>query len=114
MMRQNSGMQHIGIGNYDMSLLPYGLARLVRCVAVIGERFDVGLQIRNETVNFMHLILSQSLCGKQIQRARFGLIQNTLQHRQIVAKRLPAGCGSDEYDILTVADKTNCLSLMPV
>ena len=65
-------------------------------------------------MNFVHLILRQRLGGKKIQRARFRLLQNTLEHRQIVTKRFAAGGGRDQHDILAVADKADSLRLMPI
>ena len=64
MVRQNACVQHVGIGDDNVSLPADGLARFVRRVAVVGECFDVGCEIGNQAVRFMHLILSQRLGRK--------------------------------------------------
>ncbi len=113
-VRQNAGMQHVRIGDDDVALPADGPTRVVGRVSVVGKGFDIGLQICNQAVGFVHLVLCQRLGGKHIQSPRFRLVENTLQHRQIVAKRLTAGSRRHQHDILSVADKTHRLSLMPV
>ncbi len=58
-MRQNAGMQHVGIGDDYMPLFADGLTRIVRRIAIIGESFNVGLQVGNQAVNLVHLVLRQ-------------------------------------------------------
>ena len=107
-------MQHIGIGDDDMPLPADGLARVVRRVAVVSKGFNIGLQIGNQRVYFMHLILRQRLCRKKVEGARFGFVENALQDGQIIAKRLAAGCRCYQDNILTVADEANGLCLMRI
>jgi len=113
-VRQNARVQHVGIGDDNVPLPADGPARVIGCIAVISEGFDVGLQIRNQTVGFVHLVLRQRLGGKQIKRARFRLVQNALQHRQVIAKRFAAGRGCNQHNIPAAADKAHGLRLMLV
>ena len=111
-MRQNARVQHVGIGDNNVPLPANGLARVVGGVAIVGEGFDVGLQVGDQAVRFMHLVLRQRFGGKKIQRAGFRFIENTLQYRQVVAQRFAAGRRRHEHDILTIADEAHGLRLM--
>ncbi len=113
-VRQNARMQHVGIGHHDMPLAADGPARVIGRVSVVGEGFDVGLQVGNEAVRLVHLVLRERLGGKQIQRARLRFVEDALHHRQVVAKRLAAGRGRDEHHVLTITDEAHGLGLMPV
>jgi len=40
-VRQNTGVQHVRVGDHHVALLADSLSGVVRCVTVIGEGFDV-------------------------------------------------------------------------
>ena len=42
-MRQDAAVQHVGIGQHDVGALADRLAGILRRVAVVGERPDVGI-----------------------------------------------------------------------
>ena len=90
-MRQDSGVQHIRVGDDNMPLLADGLTRVIRGIAVIGERLDIGLQIADQPHDLVHLVLGQGLRREEIEGASLRLIENPLQDGEIVAEGLAAG-----------------------
>ena len=86
-MRQNSGVQHVRVGQDDMALLADGLARVRGRVAVVGEHAEAVPQALREVVQFCELVLCQRLGGKQVEGARVGVFEHGVEHWQVVANR---------------------------
>ena len=99
-MRQNAAVQHVRIGQHHVGALANGAARILRRVAVVGERADIRPHGVHRRLKFVKLILGQRLGGKQVHGARARIVDQALEHRQVVAQRLAAGRGRDHHDIL--------------
>ena len=84
-MRQDSRVQHVGIGDDNIPLLADGLTGIVRCVAVVCECLYVGLEFPDETVDLCHLIVGQGFCGEKINGPGFRLLDDPLQYGDVVA-----------------------------
>ena len=56
-VRQDAAVQHVGVGDDDVAPGPDRLAGVLGCVAVVGERFDVGADILDEPVELRELVL---------------------------------------------------------
>ena len=65
MVRQNAGVEHVRVGDHDVTLLADCLPGVVGRVAVIGEGLDVRLHLADEVMHFCHLVIGQGLCGKR-------------------------------------------------
>ena len=98
-MRQNARVQHVGIGQHDVGPFANGAARVLRRVAIVGERAQFGTHGIHRRLKFVKLILGQRLGRKQIHRARAGIGDQPIQHRQVVAEGLAAGGGRDHHHI---------------
>ncbi len=113
-VRQDAGMQHVGVGDHHMALLADGLARVIGRIAVIGEGLDVGLQFADETVHLVHLVIGQGLGGEEVNGPRLRLLQYFLEHRDVVAQRLAACRGRHQDHVGACAHKVDCLRLVGV
>ena len=76
MVRQDAGVQHVGIAEHDVRARANRAPRILRRVAVVGVHAD-GLAAdladrAAQLVQLGHLILRQRLGRKQIERARRG------------------------------------------
>jgi len=55
-VRQNAGVQHVGIGEDDVGALADGFARILRRVAVVGEGAQVGAGGVECLLHFVELV----------------------------------------------------------
>src|SRR2546430_12747032 len=69
-MRQNSRVQHVRIGEDDVAFFANGTARVRGSITVVSENAEAIFQALVEVVKFGKLILSKGLCREEIQRAR--------------------------------------------
>jgi hypothetical protein len=66
-VRQDAGMQHVWVGQYDAGILADGGAVLLRGVAVIDSRCQVpGIRSQAEGCQGGELVLGECLGGKDI------------------------------------------------
>ena len=97
-VRQDARVQHVGIGQHDVGPLPYGLAGVLRGVAIVGEGADPGTHPVHRGLKFVQLVFGQRLCGEQVHGAGAVVGQQRVQHRQVVAQGLAArGRGHDHH-----------------
>ena len=92
-VRQNAGVQHVGIGKHHVGAFADGAAGVLRRVPVVGEGAEFGTHGVDGALEFGELVLGQRLGGEQIQRASAGIGNQALEHRQVVAQRLAGGGG---------------------
>ncbi len=100
MVRQDPGVEHLGVAEHDLSAPPNNATSVLRRVAIVGEGADV-LSVRpqsvGQAVKLRQLVLGESLGGKQIQRTRGGLGQDGRQDGHVVAERLPRRGRGDHH-----------------
>ncbi len=113
-MRQNPAVQHVGIGQHHVRTLPNCAPRILRRVAVVGERAYLRSHGIHGRLKLVQLILGQRLGREQIQGARARIVHQTLQHRQVVAKRLAARGRRDNNYILSRRTALKRIRLMHV
>jgi len=85
---EDPGVEHVRIRDDHV---PGGTDRgpgLRRRVAVVGERLQLDLHLAGEALELRELILREGLRGKQVQRARGGILRDRVEDRQVVAERL--------------------------
>ncbi len=95
-VRQDPGVQHVGIGEYDVGARPYSLARVLRSVAVISERPYFRAHLLDDGIELVKLILGESLGREQIKCARGRITHQRIEDRQIEAQCLAAGSWGDD------------------
>jgi hypothetical protein len=118
MVRQYPRVQHVGVGERDVRPRADGLAGIRRRVAVVGVHADrlaarLGDE-RGELVQLGHLVLRQGLGREEIQRARRRILEDRIQHRQVVAERLARRRRRGDDDVLAIRDARERLGLMRV
>jgi len=114
MVGEDSGVEHVGVGDHHVALAADGLPGVVRGVAVVGVSLDVCFEIADEAVDLVHLILGQGLGGKNIEGPGFRLFDNTLQYREVVAERLAACRGCNQDDVPAGSYQFHGLALVAV
>jgi len=86
MVRQDSGVHHVGIGEHHVGPLPDGLAGVLGRIAIVGEGADFRTHLLHCAVKFVELVFGQRLGGKQVHGARAGIAQQQIQHRQVCSR----------------------------
>ena len=100
MVRQDSGVQHVRIGEDYVPAFADRFARVAGRIAVVGKNSEAVIQTRSQIVQFGQLVLRQRLGREQVQRARIGIFQNGVQDWQVVAQRLARGRRRHHHEIL--------------
>src|SRR6187455_1351548 len=75
-VRQDAGVQHIGVAHDHVPLRTDRPASVLRSVAVIGKGLEVSTRELDELIELFHLVLCQRLRWKQIECARIGVRKN--------------------------------------
>ncbi len=83
-----------------MTCSPDGFSGVDGGIAVIGVGLDINVQSGDQAVEFVQLILGEGLGGEEIDGPRMRILEQGVEHRDVVAERLPRGGGSDDDDIL--------------
>jgi hypothetical protein len=99
-MGKDPGVEHVGIADDDLCRLADFGTSLSRGVTVIGAGLEPQPESLAHRVQLCHLVLGQRLGGKQIERPRPWIGQQSVQHRQVVAHRLAAGSRGDNDHVL--------------
>ncbi len=68
-MRQDSGVQHVRIGQNDVAFFANRAAGVGGCVSVISENAEAIVQTHVEVVKFGELVLRKRFCWEKVQRA---------------------------------------------
>jgi hypothetical protein len=68
-VRQDRRVEHVGVGDDDVTGLADGGARVGRGVAVVGERPDAAVEVAAELRQLRQLVLGQGLGGEQVEGA---------------------------------------------
>ncbi len=113
-VRQDGGVEHVGIGDDDVARLPHLAASVTGRVAVVGEGANVGAEVADQLVQLLHLVLGEGLGGEEIEGARLRVIEDALDDGQVVAERLSGGGGGHDDDALPLHDGGQRLRLVRV
>ena len=84
-MGKDVGMEHIWIGDYNVSSLTDRFTSRALCIAVIGICLDVDAELLNHFIQAADLIGRERFCGKEIQRTGILVLENRGYNRKIVA-----------------------------
>src|SRR5271157_1329333 len=114
MVRQDSRVQHVRVGQNDMTALTDRTARVARRVAIVGEDAKAVVEPLREVVQFSELILRESLGGEEVKRARVGVLDDGVQHRQVVAERFARSSWRHHDEVLSGARKFRGNRLMRI
>ena len=116
MVRQDTGVQHVGVGEEQAGALAGRGALTLWRVAVVGggREFGVFAQRRVKPPQLGQLIVGQRLGGEEIERTRRRAVQQRLRDRQVVAKGLAAGGRCDDHPVLAGAGSRPRRRLMGV
>ena len=126
-VRQDPGVQHVGIAEDDVRPRANAAPRVLRRVAVVREDADgrgqVSARLMAETcprdrlahrVELGELILRERFGGKQVQRATRRILQDRVKDRRVIAERLPGCRGRDDHDVTPRKGVIDCVRLVRV
>ena len=113
-VRQDAGMQHVGVGQHQIRTLPDGLARVLRGVAIVSKGANIRSHFLDNRVGFVELILGKGLGGKQVHGARAGVFEEEIEYRQVVAPGLPAGGGRHDGGVAAGLHQLESFGLVAV
>jgi hypothetical protein len=115
-MRQDAGVQHVGVGQHEARLLADGGTVLLRRVAIVNGSGQVRRLGDGEAEAFqrVELVLGQGLGGEEIQRARLRIFRQRRQDGQVVGQGLAAGRARGENDVSAAAGMGPGLGLMRI
>ena len=118
MVRQDPGVQHVGVAEDDVGLAANRAPGVRWRVAVVGE--DANLEVvaarhqLRQRVQLGELILRQRLGREEIERAGGGVLQDRVQHGRVVAERLSGRGRGDRDDVPSRQDVGEGLRLVGV
>ena len=113
-VRQDAGVQHVGIGEHHVGALADGAARVLGGVAIVGEGADLAAHFLHSQLKLVELILGQRLGGEQVHGARALVAHQQIEHRQVVAERLAAGGRGDDDHVLAVLNLVEGVGLVGI
>ena len=98
-VRQNSGMQHVRIREDHVPAFADRLARVAGRIAVVGEHAKAVVEARRQIVQLRKLVLRERLGGKQVESARVAILEDRIQHGQVVAESFAGGGGRHHHEV---------------
>jgi hypothetical protein len=126
-VRQDAGVEHVGIAEHEVRACPDRPAGILRRIAVIREHANpiarLGLprglsRVRGERLadrlQLSELILRERLGWKQIQRAARRILQDVVKDGRVVAERLARCRRRDDHDVAARQRVLDRLRLMCV
>ena len=113
-MRQDTGVEHVRVADDDMPGQPHRSPGAAGRIAVVGERLDVHPQRLDETVQLAVLVLTERFGREEVERPAGVIVEDGLEHRHVVAERLPGRRCRHHDDIAAVQDRLNGRRLMGI
>jgi hypothetical protein len=117
-VRQDAGVQHVGVADHHVRAGTDGAARVLRRVAVVGVHADLGaagpLICVTSSCSSAIWSCASALVGKQVERAGRRILQHAVEHRQVVAERLARGRGRGDDDVAPGSDVGKRLGLVRI
>jgi hypothetical protein len=104
MVRKDARVEHVRIGNDDISLRTNRLTGIGRCISVIGEGSKGLLNLLNQVLEFDHLILGKGFCGKSRRFCEAWRVY--VQYGKIVTEVFPKRWGHHHH-ILSLRNGLN-------
>ena len=93
-------MEHVGVGEDDVAPRPDGLAGVLGGVAVIGEDADLLGKAGVGVVELGPLVVREGLRREKVQGPAGRLLEDGVEHREVVAERFPGRRGRYDDDVL--------------
>ena len=113
-MRQDAGVQHVGIAQHHVGAATNCPSCVRRRVAVIRERPHVGAEGIAEGVEFLQLVHGQGLGREEVQGASRRIGGDRVENGKVVAERLAACRRRDDHRVFARGDAVPTPGLMDV
>jgi len=104
-VRENAGVDHVGIREDDVAAFANGFAGVAGRVAIVGEDAEGIVEARSEIVKLGELILSEGLGGVEVKGAGVGIFEDGIEDREVVANRFAGGSGRDDDHVASGANR---------
>ena len=109
-------MKHVRITEDNVGARPHGRPRVLRGIAIVGIHADLFAagQVICPLHEIVELIVGERLRWVKIQRPGIGILQDPLEHRQVIAEGFSGSCRSDDHQIRSASGQVERLRLMRV
>jgi hypothetical protein len=114
MVRKDPRMEHVGIREEHLRFVTQPSPERGRRVAVVGARFEAQAPIPLVTVQNPELILRERLRGIEVERPALRLLEQPLEHRDVVAEGLAARRRCHDDDVGPLAQRFDRIGLVRV
>ena len=104
---QDSGVEHVGIGDQDAALLPYFAALALRSVAVVAVDSKGQTAVGNQGFRFGLLVVGQRLGREKVESTARRLVQQASQHGDGIPQRLAGRGGRRQHNVLAAQGRLN-------
>ena len=104
-VRQDPGVEHVGVRQDDVAAGPDGPAGVLGRVAVVGEDADLLRQPPVDVVELGLLVLGQGLGREEVQGPRRRVLHDGVEDRQVVAERLARRGRRHDDDVLALLER---------
>jgi hypothetical protein len=113
-VRQDSGVEHVGVRHYHLTGRSDGGSDRVRCVPVVGGCVDLEAGGTAQRAQLRDLVLAQGLGREKVQSPCRGIVGQGLQRRHEIAQRLARSCGRHDDHVLAGSNGLYRLGLMAI
>jgi hypothetical protein len=111
---QDPLVQHVRVGDHHVRPRPDRLARVLRSVAVVGERADLGPHGLDHSIELGQLVLGEGLGREEVEGPSVGILQDPVEDRQVVAEGLARRRRRHDHDVAARLDLLVSLPLVRV
>ena len=116
-MRQDTDVEHVRVGDEQIDSFPDAAALGLRCIAIVGMhvqgRLQCGMSIR-QLGNHADLVLCEGFGREEVQRRGLGRFHKHFQNGEIITERLPTRCPGFNNDIFPLPHPFDCVCLVAV
>ena len=105
-------MEHVGVGDHNVSRAADRRADLRRRVAVVRVGLEIDVDVARKALELRELVLRERLRREEVESARRRILRDRVDDRQVVAERLAGRRRRDDDDVLARARRFECRGLM--
>ncbi len=112
MVRQDAGVQHIGITEDNMAAFTDGAPDILGGIAVVGLDFELRGESLCHVAEDGLLVLGEGFGGEEVEGAGGWVLEEGLQDGQVITEGFPGCGGGHDDDVLTGPNGTPCFGLV--
>ena len=111
---QDAGMQHVRVGDDDVTRLPHGLTGSAGGITVVGVGFDIYAHFLDQLVQLADLVGGEGFGREQVQGPGVLVFEDGGEDGQVIAHGFARGRGGDHDDIPPGEDFADGMGLVGI